>query len=663
METTTPTSTRAARLLAVGDLDGAEQVCRQILRDGADHADTAQLLGLVHYKRGIRGIRGSRGTREDFERAIEWLGRSVRLNSAPAMWHFNLALALQVAGHLEEAVERYRRVLERSPDFGPAHNNLGIILLRGGQNERAMSSFRRALECDPDNVDAMVNLGSALNELGRAAEAAPFFSRAIEVRPEVAKHHFGLGDSLRLQMRLDDAVIRYRLALDLDPKLTPAHQNLGLIYREQGRTREAEGCFRQAIAIDYMYVPAHRALAVALKEQGDLAGSMSAFEVALKIAPDDLDTIAAQAGVLEMRGEFEEAWRRLEPLIDAGCGNVNVATAFAAVGPRLGRTEQAARLIEQLLTGRVSDAQRVLLHFAAAKLFDALGQFERAFNHADRANRLKPRRFDAGRHAEYVDRLIGTFSPEAMKTLARSGQVSSRPVFIVGMPRSGTTLVEQILSAHADVFGGGELHEFQRVIRTLSQPPGGGRPYPECVASLTAARADELAVQYLSHLELLSGAVHVTDKLPLNGLHLGLINLLLPGCRIVHCRRDARDVCLSCFFQNFSGHHSYAYDLRDLGLFYRQYERLMGHWRKVIDVPILTVVYEELVVDEEAQIRRLIEFCGLSWDDRCLRFYEARRDVSTASYGQVRRPIYRSSSGRWQHYEKHLSILFDALGQ
>ena len=249
-----------------------------------------------------------------------------------------------------------------------------------------------------------------------------------------------------------------------------------------------------------------------------------------------------------------------------------------------------------------------------------------------------------------------------MARLPRARVHSDRPVFIVGMVRSGTTLVEQILSSHPDVYGAGELPDITEITRALPGFLGTGDRYPECLPKLTPEAADVMARRYLDRLtQIAPKARRVTDKLPGNFMYLGLIEFLFPGARIIHCMRDPVDTCLSAYFQDFSNNHPYAYDLSNLGAFYRGYLKLMAHWRKVIHLPLLEIKYEDLISDQERVTRSLVEFCGLEWDNRCLQFHETKRFVGTASHDQVNRPLYRESIQRWKNYERHLEPLLAAL--
>ena len=266
--------------------------------------------------------------------------------------------------------------------------------------------------------------------------------------------------------------------------------------------------------------------------------------------------------------------------------------------------------------------------------------------------------FSKTEHADWVDRLISTFTIAFFEKEQTYGNHSDLPVFVVGMPRSGTTLVEQIVSSHPQVSSAGELENFNEIVEKLPGLLDGTIPYPQCLLQLSSNAAGHLADTYLTHLQHFSrDAARITDKMPQNYLHLGLIALLLPKACIIHCQRDAMDVCLSCYFQSFKNPLPVTYDLADLGFYYRQYEKMMAHWRSVLPLQMLEVEYEKLVENKEEVSRQIIAFCGLAWDEKCLAFYENTLPVKAASKWQVRQPICATSVGRWRNYAKYLDPL------
>jgi hypothetical protein len=342
-----------------------------------------------------------------------------------------------------------------------------------------------------------------------------------------------------------------------------------------------------------------------------------------------------------------------------------VVLLYARMGRRRGHGGQALALVGRLLerSGPLPRGDEANLRFAAAELLDTSGRYDEAFAQAARGNALSAMPHDPAAVTRQFDELIEYFTPERLRCLPRAVYRREKPVFIVGMPRSGTSLLEQIVASHPAVHGAGELDFMPRVYRgTLDMLGAKAGEYPRCLDRLTIGSADGMAQIYLEPLNALAPeAQRIVDKMPLNFMHVGLIALLLPEARVIHCRRDPLDTCLSCYLTPFATPHPYKNDLAHLGSFYGDYRRLMAHWQAVVPLPMLEVNYEEVVADPEGQARRVIEFLGLSWDERCARAHEIRRPVGTASVQQVRAPVYRSSVQRWRNYEGRLEALKAAL--
>jgi hypothetical protein len=384
-------------------------------------------------------------------------------------------------------------------------------------------------------------------------------------------------------------------------------------------------------------------------------------------APPQPFTVIARA-LVSAQDRPHEAWYMLRSLTDRpGPITVPLASACGMVGPKAGKAAEAVAVLERCLhQPDLAPADRRSLHFGAAGLLDKLGRYDDAFAHARQGNELGRRLFrpfDPVAQAASTSRRIAYATPERLRAMPRATHGNRRPAFIVGMPRSGTSLVEQILASHPAVFGAGELPTLGQIAVSIARADWDeGDPYPQCLESLSIRRANRLAAQYLSHIESLNrNATYVTDKMPLNGSLLGLVELLFPGCHVIHCVRDPLDTCLSCYLTGFQEGNAFTADLAHLGAYYRDYQRLVGHWKSVVELPILDVRYEDLVQNPAPQVRRMLDFLNLPWDDRCLKFHDNPRPVHTASRDQVRRPMYRSSIGRWRNYEKHLGPLIAAL--
>ncbi len=348
----------------------------------------------------------------------------------------------------------------------------------------------------------------------------------------------------------------------------------------------------------------------------------------------------------------------------SGLGRLAAAGHYSFSAEELGRIDAMAGD-----SGRPGD-ERSRLHFVLARVRERAGAYDHAFAHYRRANELLQESqgadgaADPAEQRRLVDRLIAVCTPAFFERVRSFGSDSEVPVFVVGMPRSGTTLAEQILASHPHARGAGELNDIDGLATRLPERLGGTQPYPECLERLDPATARAAADVYLGRLRQYGGtAARVIDKLPFNFVHLGLIAALFPRARIVHCRRDPIDTCLSVYFQDFAQSLPCGRDLGQLGRYYRDYERLMAHYAQVLPLPLFELRYEELTADQEAVSRRFVSFCGLEWDERCLRFHETERTVRTCSALQVRQPLYRSSVGRWKHYEAHLGPLLEALGR
>ena len=399
--------------------------------------------------------------------------------------------------------------------------------------------------------------------------------------------------------------------------------------------------------------------------QGRYEEALRKLDKALTLQPDSEPASEWKAMVLQWDGRYDEARAILEPFVSAGAETAGMAETQALVDVHDERYGDAVRdAARHLARPDLPPDTRHRLGHVAGNAYEKMGDYDNAFAAHTDANRVVAVGFDRAAYARFIDGLIEVFSRELIAGHSRDGNPSQLPMFIAGMPRSGTTLVEQIIDAHPNAFGAGELNDIVLMVNGLQMELGSTEPWPACAADFEAEDVGRLARRYLDRVRRLGrSAKRTVDKSLENYRNLGLIAVLFPRARIIHCHRDLRDTCLSCYMSGIlPGPHPYVSDLGDLGFAYRQYERLMAHWRAVLPQPILDVGYETLVDDLEGETRRIIDFCGLGWDDRCLRFHTSGRIVRTASYEQVRRPLYRTSIGRWKNYERHLGPLLEALG-
>ncbi|RMF78332.1 MAG: hypothetical protein D6739_11905, partial [Nitrospirae bacterium] len=402
-----------------------------------------------------------------------------------------------------------------------------------------------------------------------------------------------------------------------------------------------------------------------LTKLGRRREAMQAYRRGLEVSAEDLDLVACEADLLDQEGEVEAAYERVASFVERGVDHPGLGIVLANVCRHVGRCEEAVAYLErQRSRGDLQPEIRAEVCFALGKLYDRAGRYDEAFATFREANGLMRLRFDEEAHAADIDGLIEIFTPGFLERAPRAKVETDLPLFVIGLPRSGTSLVEQIVASHPQAAGAGEIGDIGHFVERLVGRRGGRGGYPECFRHLTARELDAMAQEYVDHLRRLApGAVRVTDKMLQNYQHLGLIALLFPRARVIHIRRDPRDNALSIYFQQFLGNLSFSGDLRQIGVYYRHYRRLMDHWRQVLALPVLELDYEALVAEPERWIREIVAFAGLPWDERCLAFHETRRTVATLSYDQVRQPIYTSSVGRWRHYERHLEPLYQGLGE
>jgi tetratricopeptide (TPR) repeat protein len=570
----------------------------------------------------------------DLVRAESLCRQILQANPAHGEVHFLLGQVCRQCHRVGEAIAQYREAIRLQPKQGVAYLHLADTLQRQGDLSGAEECLRRSLIEISPFPEGHYNLGNVLWAQGRIAEATTQYEDTLRLRPHFPQAHNNLGILLLAVENGEEAAAHFEQALRLQPRYVEARYNLGNALRELQQVGQAIQAYQQALALDPRYAPAHDSLAEAFLEMGDASQAQAHWRQALRLDPGDIRALLGLAA----NGLYSET----EPGID--------------------------QIETGLQNSRLSLDTASHLHFTVGYLLDRTGATDRAFDHFRLGNeqrrelfRQSGTAFDPRKHSQRIDQLIAAYSEEFFRRTQGFGHSSDLPVFIVGMPRSGTTLVEQILSNHSQVYGAGELKEVSRIVAQLPGQLTAGKDYPECLAHVDAATINGLAQTHLRGLSRRGGpATRVIDKMIENVLHLGLIAALFPRARVIHCRRDPLDVCVSCYFQFFKG-LNFAWDLDDLGQYYRDYERLMAHWKAVLPLPIHEVVYEDLVADLEGVSRRLVEFCGLSWEDSCLKFHENRRAVQTMSKVQVRQPIYTTSVGRWRRYATHLGPLQRAL--
>jgi tetratricopeptide (TPR) repeat protein len=545
--------------------------------------------------------------RDIADRVTEKLVLHVSLNQSGSMQRPN-----EIAGPADQPPSRSARSLLAQ----------GNKCVAQGEYSEAISFYQELLALNPRHPEALNNLGATLYKLGRYSEAEEVFRRTIRGYPDFADANSNLGILLRCSGRVDEAEIWLRRAIKINPKHVEARSNLGLAFVFFGRLSEAKAQFKKA----------------------------------LKFAPRDDHTLFASGHLAAIEGRFGEAEAMFKRALEA---NPKMPSAWAAMPSlrKMTSSDTAWRQnAEEIAASGISVLEEADMRFAIGKYCDDVGDFKGAFQSYKRANELHKvaaTSYHRNAREQFVDDLMRVYTRESMSRVGPLASDSMKPVFLVGMPRSGTSLVEQIIASHPDAKGAGELafwsraaHDHETVLRRTL---------------LDESTRKKLAEDFLRDLESRSGdALRIVDKAPLNSDFLGVIHSVFPNARIIYMQRDPIDTCLSCYFQKFDVQLNFTMDLSDLAHYFRQHQRLMAHWRAVLPPgSILDVPYAELVADQEGWTRKILAFLGLDWDRRCLDFHRTERPVVTASAWQVRQKIYGGSVARWRNYEKFIGPLLE----
>jgi tetratricopeptide (TPR) repeat protein len=671
---------RAAAHWKANEAAPAEILCHRILQASPGQPDALHLLGLIAHANGKAGL------------AISHLSQACQSPAATALHHSNLAEMCRRAGRLTEGEAAARRAVALDPLFADAWNNLGILLQESGKFIESKHALERTLTLQPGNAQAHNNLGNTEKRLGAFTNAERHWRRALKLRPNYAEPLSNLANLLTDQGKYKEAAAHARQAIALNPNLADAYVNLAGVEMARNRYREALRWLDALLAFAPAHAVALAARAQALKKLDRLPEALAAATASLAAAPQNAEAHNAHGTVLQAMGKPGDALAAYARAADlpgtiAEQALINRALLFMEQGDSAAATAAFAAVLESfpasasahfnsadlrkftpgdpaiarmqtLLAATTSQHDTLLLHFALAKAFLDIGDSDAAFHHLNQGNHQKRAtiEYDSAATTAWMRRVAKTFSAEFIAARAGQGAESAMPIFVLGMPRSGTTLIEQILSSHPAIHGAGELAAIQKLVEDIS-------PYPESLASLPAAKWRALGQAYLAEIApLAQGRAHVVDKMPVNFVHAGLIHLILPGAKIIHCRRDPVDTCLSCYTKLFTAEQSFCYDQTELGFFHRDYQTLTAHWRETLPADsFIEVDYESVIADLESEAARLLKCLNLPWNDSVKTFHETKRPVRTASVNQVRRPLYTTSKNRWHAHRAHLAPLLAAL--
>lgn len=599
----------------------------------------------------------------DLSSAVSTGKAAVKIAPLNAIAHCNLGMALLDQKDYDAALLALRRAIEITPNFATAYNNIATALRKKGDLLGAEQQYRTALKHNPDEMNAGNNLISLFLETDQSTAALQLAQSRLKKYPKDAESHRSIGRAF-LQLENLDAVERaFRNALALKPDHAEAMLGLSEVFGKKKHYALAFEYAQKAVHIDPTSAFAHQQMGHCLADLGNISQAFEYLQKSLSLDSDFVPALLSRGSLHMENGDMDLA--RLDFARVAELKPESVEYLFSSV--RMDKIEPNDPRIAQLENLSVQarelrPAKAIAVHYALAKCYEDIAAYDKAFTEYELGAKTKRATitYDAAAYDEKIDAIIDLFDAELLSKLRLAANPSAQPIFVLGMPRSGTTLTESIIASHPQVFGAGELNHLRRLFRSET---------PDHVTQLRAflnGPSSDIAQQiakYITELDAHApGFAHITDKVPSNFLLTGLISVLLPNAKMIHVSRDAMDTCLSCFTRLFERGQYHSYDLQELGRYYNGYAKLMRHWQSVLPKKsFYTISYEALVNDPEPQARALIDYCGLPWDDACLSFHTAKRRVRTASVTQVRQPMYSTSVAKWKHYEKQLAPLLQIL--
>ena len=678
---------QASELQAQGQLQQSEAILRQILNLQPNFAPALHLLGVIAHQCG------------QYDLAIELVGKAVAINDRVPLFQANLGEMYRMQGRIDEAIIHGERAVALDPSMTGALSNLGIAYYDKEEYEKAQSCHERALALDAHLPHSLNNMGSImrefkqpdkaleyyhrasaadanylepLNNMGlvlieeeRHAEAIAPLTSAVKQDPGYSDAWCNLGCAYTVLENYDKGLQAYQKAIEVRPDYLEAHLGLSRIFMDLDNPQQAEALVKKALEIDPEKAEAYCMLGGIYNELAMLDRAEECYQKALELDPEQVGAWLGRGHMHMESGDFDIAEACFNKAMELDEEDT-LAIRFAFTQLRkVDQDNEHFRVLRELdQVDKLRGNEAINYYYAMGKCLDDTGEHEQAFEYYMKGARLKRDTigYDPNANTQLLETIKAIFNTGWVKQLEGHGNPSEVPIFVLGMPRSGTTLTEQIIASHPQVYGAGELRDLKDIAASLQSPSG--NVYPANLRGLNPQGLHLLGDAYLKRmLERAPESPRITDKMPGNFQLVGLIHLILPNARIVHVQRHPLDTCISGFTRLFRNNQNQSYDLKEQGMFYRDYYHLMQHWREVLPAgSIYEVQYEELVRDNENQARKLIDYCGLSWDDACLESHKTKRTVKTASITQVRQPIYTSSLERWRRYERFLGPLLEGLG-
>ena len=596
-------------------------------------------------------------------RITEYLNTIIMYNKK-AVQYYKKGLVLNEQGNLTAAERSYKKAIKINKEFAEAHNNLGNVLMSQGRYKEAEMSYREALRLLPNHAMVLSNTGHSLQQQGKNEDAIFWLRKAIKADPMYADAHNNLGNAMHELGRLDDAAASYNKAIIINPNLYKAYTNLGATQKEIGKYKEAIDSYGEAIRIRSDYAEAYNNRGNALQDLGQLKDAIADYDKAIQFRPDYAGAYNNRSNALKDLGQLKEALAGYDKAIQFRPDYAEAHRNLSTIKQYSPGDNQIVVMEELFSEDRLKEPDRMQLSFALAKAYEDLGDYDRSFNYLAEGNCLRKKELkytiDKDRRLFVIIRNIFDAGQQPLDFVPNV-ESTKHPIFIVGMPRSGTSLVEQILASHSEVHGAGELETMSQLVRPILHSLEQKKSQHNYQVSQNEIKAvHEGYINMLTALKIYERVI--TDKMPLNFRWIGFILSAFPEATIVHLNRDPRATCWSIYKHYFSSKgNGYAYDIDDLAEYYKLYTDLMSFWRERFPDRIYDLCYEDLTEHQEEETRKLLQCCGLEWEEQCLNFHEIKRAVKTASATQVRKKMYKGSSEAWRKYEQQLQLLITNL--
>ncbi len=675
-----------------GKLNEAYDLLRRILAAAPQHAPSLHLLGVINHQLGdtksaIKHIQDAVKIKPDEAQYFANLGemhrllknlddaiacgkKAITLDPNNATAHSNLGIAYYDIGDLDAAETHQKHALELSANLAAAFNNLGSILLDRKNISGAIEYYKKAISAAPNQIEAISNLANALTKDVKPDEAIKLLLQVIQSHPNFANAHCNIATAFLAKEEFDKAVFGFKRALALSPDSSEANIGMAKALQEQWHFAEAIQYAERAKALKPNQAEIHSVLGRIYNECGFTEKAKCSYEEALKIDSQSISAYLGRGHLLMQNGDLKSATKDFKQVLSLDSDSLGARLALVQVNKVKSNDENMNALVAQSSKiDTFSDREAIPLHFALGKCYEDTKQYASAFKHYTAGCKLKRNRieYSADNNDLITKNIMDFFTKNNIDQLRSDACDSNLPIFVLGMPRSGTTLTETIIASHPMVYGAGELDDILELAvhnHSLNNTNLNSLGYPLNMQDITQAELKAMGESYIKGLqERAPVSPRITDKMPANFNFLGLIHLMLPNAKIVHVKRNPIDTCLSCYNKLFNRSQLQSYDLQEIGRYYKNYAALMDHWRKVLPPgSFYEIQYEDIIADAGGQSRALIDYCGLEWNEACLDFHKTKRNIRTASVTQVRQPIYKTSVEKWRHYEKHLGPLLDALG-